>query len=104
MKKLDYVQGNVAMTLGKLPGIREDLVRTDPEWESWDFGKLCEALRQLVERNPVVLNDKERGDNYRRKLYNARGEDTKIRDCVYCEDTAHKATQCDKVTVSAERK
>ena len=69
MKKLDYVQGNVAMTFVKLPGIRRDLVRTDPEWESWDFGKLCEPLSQWVKRNPVVLNDKERDDNYRRKLY-----------------------------------
>ena len=92
------------MTLGKLPGIRGDLVRTDPELESWDFGKLCEALRQWVKRNPVVLNDNKRGDNYRRKLYSAQREDTKIRGCVYCEDTAHKATQCNKVTVSAERK
>ena len=61
-------------------------------------------MRQWVKRNPVVLNDKERDDNYRRKLYNVREEDTKIRGCVYCEDTAHKATQCDKVTVSADRK
>ena len=52
-------KGNVAMTLGKLR-IKGDLVRTDPERESWDFGKLCEALRQWVKRNPVVLNDNKR--------------------------------------------
>ena len=45
----------------------KDKVRIDPDWESWNFGKLC---------------------------------DTKIRGCVYSEDTVHKATQCDKVTVS----
>jgi len=43
MGKLDQVNGNVSMTLDKLPGIRGDLVRTDDSWESWDFVKLCEA-------------------------------------------------------------
>ena len=31
MKKLGQVDGNVSMTLDKLPGIRGDLVRTDPQ-------------------------------------------------------------------------
>ena len=46
MKKLHEINGNVSMTLDKLAGIRGDLVRTDPEWESWDFVKLVHALRQ----------------------------------------------------------
>ena len=33
MNKLRLVDGNVSMTLDKLPGIRGDLVRTDPNWE-----------------------------------------------------------------------
>lgn len=33
------------MTLNKLPGIRGDLVRTDPQWKEWNFGKLVEALK-----------------------------------------------------------
>ena len=33
-------QGNVSMTLDKLSGIRGDLVRSDPEWETWDFVQL----------------------------------------------------------------
>ena len=48
MGKLSQISGNVSMTLDKLSGIRGDLVRTDPEWESWDFLKLCEALHQLI--------------------------------------------------------
>ena len=31
MKKLQQVQGDVTMTLGKLAAIRGDLVRTDPD-------------------------------------------------------------------------
>ena len=53
MGKLDQVNGNVPMALDKLSGIRGDLVRTDDTWESWDFVKLCEALRLWIRRNPV---------------------------------------------------
>ena len=44
MGSLEKINGNVAMTLDKLSGIRGDLVRNDSEWESWDFVKLTEAL------------------------------------------------------------
>ena len=106
MKRLDSVQGNVSMTLEKLVAIRGYLVRTDAEWESWDFVKLTEALRHWVKRNPVVSNDREREENNRdrRKLFNTRGEEVKLRGCVYCGDTGHKATQCEKVIDTSERK
>ena len=50
---LQQVNGNVALTLEKLPGIRGDLARTDPDWESWDFVKLVEALHLWTRRNPI---------------------------------------------------
>ena len=50
---LDQVNGNVPMTLDKLPGIRGNLAHTDDTWESWDFEKLCEALRLWIRRNLV---------------------------------------------------
>jgi hypothetical protein len=53
LNKLKYVQGNVSMTLDKLPAIRGDLVRDDLGWESWDFAKLAETIRQWTKRNPV---------------------------------------------------
>ena len=99
MKNLDYIKGKVAMTLEKLAAIRGDLVRTDPDWETWDFIKLCEALRQWVKRNPDSGDD-----NTRKTLFNARREEIRLRGCVYCEDTSHKATQCDKITETSERK
>ena len=38
------VSGNVSMTLDKLPAIRGDLVRTDDNWENWDFVMFSKAL------------------------------------------------------------
>ena len=37
LNKLEQVNRAVSMTLDKLPAIHRDLVRTDPDWESWDF-------------------------------------------------------------------
>ena len=105
MKKLHEINGNVSMTLDKLAGIRGDLVRTDPEWESWDFVKLVQALRQWVKRNPVNSSDnREREENTRRKLFNTRGEDVRVKGCVYCGDPDHKAMQCEKIVETNERK
>ena len=70
MKKLQQVQGNVAMILGKLAAIRGDVVRTDPDWESWDFAKLSEAVCQWVKQNPAASNEKER--NERKSIFHAR--------------------------------
>ncbi len=53
LKKLDAVNGTVAMTLDKLPNIRGDLVRNDPSWEQWDYLQLTTALQHWTRRNPV---------------------------------------------------
>ena len=39
MGKLAAVEGLVARTLEKLPGIKGDLVRNDPDWKKWGFQK-----------------------------------------------------------------
>ena len=44
MNRLSQVDGAVAMTLDKLPAVRGDLVRTDPDWERWNLAQLTEAL------------------------------------------------------------
>lgn len=56
--RLEQVNGAVSMKLKKLLEIRGDLVRTDPEWEKWDFSKLSEAIR--LKRNPSNSNTTER--------------------------------------------
>ncbi|CAB4039357.1 Hypothetical predicted protein, partial [Paramuricea clavata] len=72
LDKLDGVNGAVPMTLDKLPSIRGDLVRTDPEWEKWTFTKLVEALNQWCRRNPIdkpsELNDDSFSSKRRDKL------------------------------------
>ena len=104
MKKLEHISGNVSTTLGKLSGIRGDLVRTNPYWESWDYIKLTEALRQWVKRNPAPLYEPCTDENARKKLFHMRTDEFKPRGCVYCGDLGHKATQCDKITEATERK
>ena len=46
LNSLHEVNGMISSTLDKLLIIRGDLVRNDPEWETWDFVKFTEALRQ----------------------------------------------------------
>ena len=112
LNKLQQVNGATLMTLDKLPGIRGDLVRTDPEWEKWDFAKLSEAVRLWTRRNPVDTKSHERDLGERRnqkwdrsrKLYQARGEDFKRRECVYCGDVSHKPSNCQKITKIEERR
>ena len=102
--KLQQVEGNVAMTLEKLPAIRDDLVRTNPEWENWGYGSLAETLRQWTRRNPIDNKATEESEYKRRersgKFYHARQN----KGCVYCDDVSHKSGGCTKVTSTNERK
>ncbi len=103
MGGLQQVNGNVALTLEKLPGIRGDLTRTEPDWESWDFVKLLESLHRWTRRNPIEQsNERSRGRD-RRRLHHARDQE-KQRGCVYCEDKNHKSNECTKVKTVSERR
>jgi hypothetical protein len=102
--KLQQVEGNVAMTLDKLPAIRGDLVRTDPDWENWGYDNLAEALRQWTRRNPIDNKATDESEYKRRerpsKFYHARQN----KGCVYCDDVNHKSGGCTKVTSANERR
>ena len=54
MGKLAAVEGLVARTLEKLPGIKGDLVRNDPDWKKWGFQKPLNCghwgTRQILRR------------------------------------------------------
>ena len=53
----------------------------------------------------MVSNDnKDREESIRKKLFNTRGEDVKVKGCVYCGDADHKAIQCEKIVETSERK
>ena len=47
--RLQDVNGYVRMSLDKLEAIRGDLVRTDDDWQDWDFPKFVTALRKWTE-------------------------------------------------------
>ena len=94
------------MTLDKLPAIRGDLVRNDPEWEKWDFTQLSEAIRLWIRRNPVDASQREREQEQQiakrnlrpSRIYHAR-RDAHLKPrcwpCVYCSED-HRAAECTK--------
>ncbi|XP_028390985.1 uncharacterized protein LOC114515863 [Dendronephthya gigantea] len=88
LSKLETVNGYVPMTLDKLQAIRGDLVRTDPDWEEWDFAKLSEALRLWTRRNPIVEANEGEGnkslkqDRSSRRLFFSKSPE---RTCAYCD-------------------
>ena len=83
-----------------------DLVRTHPSWESWDFVKFVEALKQWVKRNPAASSsDVKEPERARRNLFNMRSEDAaKDKGCIYCGDIGHKVSQGSKVIDRGECK
>ena len=90
---------NVAMTLNKLPAIRGNLGRTDPDWERWTFSQFSEAVRQWTKRNPVDSSRPDKKKERHSKVFQA-----KSRECVYCGDVSHKAVDCTKIASVPERK
>ena len=93
---------DVSMILDKLPAIRGDLVRDDPDWENWDFVKLAEAIKQWTKRNPVYEKeaDAQSGKTGKYgKVFHTKA--TKV--CVYCEGE-HKTGECTVVTSVSDRR
>ena len=52
-KQLHTFNGMAAMTLEKLPVVREDLVRNDQEWETCGLAKLTKVLKLWTSRNTI---------------------------------------------------
>ena len=107
MGKLSQVNGNVALTIDKLSGIRGDLVRNDDNWQDWNFVQFCDALRSWTRRNPPEKSTDRKKDprkESRHKSFQTELRDAKPRPCVYCEQVTHKASDCKKITTADERK
>ena len=98
------------MTLDKLPAIRGDLVRTDINWEKWNFCQLSEALRLWTRRNPIVEKEKpedssQKRDKSGRSYQTRQGKgQSSLRICVYCKESDHKSTDCATVKTPEERR
>ena len=73
-------------------------MRTDPDWEKWDFAKLFEAVRLWTTCNPIDQN--RTGREKEKQFFVGR----KARECVYCGEKEHKVSNCDKVIDVTERK
>lgn len=98
--KLKEITGYVWPTVDKFEEIRGGLVRTDRDWQ---FPQLIEALR-----NPVKADEKMSGKSpsspKRTRSYQTKQHDSKIKQCIYCEKTDHKSTDCNSVVTVTERK
>ena len=69
MGKLEEINGYVRLTLDKLKGTTADLVRTDYDWQDWNFPQLVEALENCTCRNLKPLNQKPLSEDNRRNPY-----------------------------------
>ena len=98
LKQLHTVNGMASMTLEKLPAIRGDLVRNDPEWETWGFTKLTEALKRWTRQNPIK-SAKEKPN----QVFHTQQNEGKCR-CVYCHASNHKPSEGTAVTSIEKRK
>ena len=102
--KLKEVSGYVRMTIDKLEGIWNDLVRTDDNWQDWRFPELIEALRKWTVRNPVKPEDNHPDKQSKSKNFQTRQQESKPRACVYCDEGNHRSAECKKVDTVADRR
>ena len=104
LNSLHEVNGMVSLTLDKLPIIRKDFVRSDPEWETWDFVKFTEALRQWTRRNPTDNFKLEDSQSLRKRHRMFQTNHRRTRKCVYCQAEDHKPSECAKIASPTERR
>ena len=91
------MNGYVWFTLGKLCGIRTDLVRRDDNWKSWEFNEMIEAIRKWTERNPTERferSDRQFKEQHQIEDIMQTHQNTKTRECIYCGSKDHKAIAC----------
>ena len=101
--KLERVKGMTRSVLGKLPGIKSDLVRGREGWQDCVLAQLVQALKLWRDINPFSeqsSNDKKRRDRSEKVLSTG----AKKHACVYCDDLSHKSRKCTSVVDVKERK
>ena len=85
--------------LTKLPGVKAELVQGKPEWKTWDFTQLIDALREWKEIHP-----REHAKSRDRSFYVEDHDPKAPRGCVYCNSTSHKPSDCTVISSAADRK
>ena len=108
LDRLADVKGNVRATLDKLKGIKADLVHGKEDWHNWGYEDLLKALKTWREINPIEekLEQQQRsgkGKGYSRFYHTQYAEQKSRRpECVYCEESTQKGTNCSKVKTREE--
>ena len=93
--KLKDISGIVRTVLNKSGGLKHDLVRGSPGWQSWDFSQLITALRTWEEIHPVksTVHEEKAPSRPSRSFYSG-DESVSSRKCVYCDGVSHRSVQC----------
>ena len=105
MNKLKEINGYVRLTLDKLPSIHADFVRIDEDWREWTFSQLVDALKKWTSRDPKIIPSPEKGFKCENAYQaNDKNYNNKHCDCVYCEKSGHKASDCKTVSDIQERR
>ena len=107
MGRLKEINGNVRITLDKLPQVRPNLVMLDNDWKDWQFRDLVNALKQWTERNPPIdeqSNQNDSKDQKKDRMFQTHQERWRIHPCIYCGETTHRSIECKKVEEVNERK
>ena len=98
--------------LGKLPGIKSELVRGKVGWQDWRFSHLLQALEEWKEIHPTEPSGNANGKFLsapwhlpcHRSFYAHHQDPAGPRACVYCYGVTHKSWECDHVKSPAERR
>ena len=92
-------------TINKLAVTRADLIRTNDEWQEWDFPRFVEALCKWTERNPIDLSKKALATLLKREKLLQTIQNKKLSQvCVYCANKGHRSSDCKKVTAVDQRR
>ena len=57
MGKFQDAKGNVRCVIDKLKGIKLELMRSQNDWQDWDFPQLANALKLWKDINPIRPSD-----------------------------------------------
>ena len=79
----------VREALNKLSGIEAELVQGKPDWKTWDFTQLINALREWKEIHP-----REIAKSRDRSFYVEDQDPNAPRGCVFCNNASHKPSDC----------
>jgi len=91
--------------LNKLPGIKAELVQGKPDWQTWDFTQLINALRAWKEIHPrEIAKPRDSRSPNQRSFHVQERDPNGPRGCVYCNDPTHKPSECTVVSSAADRR